>query len=111
MIGSAGNDFFANTTGQVLGNDVYTGNGGADIYDYTYAADSMNGDTITDFDIDDVIDLRFNNLEPAAARYCQSFHWRCRIQRDSRRISLPDQRHARPSSRSTATATRSSIRP
>jgi Ca2+-binding RTX toxin-like protein len=63
MIGSAGNDFFANTTGQVLGNDVYTGNGGADIYDYTYAADSMNGDTITDFDIDDVIDFRFNNLE------------------------------------------------
>ena len=23
----------------------------------------MNGDTITDFDIDDVIDFRFNNLE------------------------------------------------
>ena len=63
MIGSAGSDFFANVTGQVLGNDVYTGNGGADIYDYTYAADSMNGDTITDFDIDDVIDLSFNNLE------------------------------------------------
>ncbi len=63
MIGSAGNDFFANATGQVLGNDRYTGNGGADIYDYTYAADSMNGDVITDFDIDDVIDLRFNNLE------------------------------------------------
>lgn len=63
MVGSAGDDFFANATGQVLGNDVYTGNGGADIYDYTYAADSMNGDTITDFDIDDVIDFRFNNLE------------------------------------------------
>ena len=64
MIGSAGSDYFANVTGQVLGNDVYTGNGGADIYDYTFAADSMNGDTITDFDIDDVIDFRFNNLEP-----------------------------------------------
>ena len=67
MIGSAGNDFFANQTGQLLGNDVYTGHGGADIYDYTFAADSMNGDTITDFDIDDVIDLRFNNLEPGGS--------------------------------------------
>ncbi|HEX2804092.1 MAG TPA: hypothetical protein VHN55_08960, partial [Sphingomicrobium sp.] len=67
MIGSAGNDFFANITGQVSGNDVYTGNGGADIYDYTWAADSMNGDTITDFDIDDVIDLRFNNLNPGGS--------------------------------------------
>jgi hypothetical protein len=64
MIGSAGNDFFANITGQVSGNDVYTGNGGFDIYDYTFAADSMNGDTITDFDIDDVIDFRFNTLQP-----------------------------------------------
>jgi hypothetical protein len=63
MIGSAGADFFANITGQVSGNDVYNGNGGADIYDYTWAADSMNGDTIVDFDIDDVIDLRFNNHE------------------------------------------------
>jgi Ca2+-binding RTX toxin-like protein len=67
MTGSAGSDFFANTTGQVLGTDVYTGNGGADIYDYTYAADSMNGDTITDFDIDDVIDFRFNNHEPGGS--------------------------------------------
>ncbi|MCY7338810.1 MAG: hypothetical protein LH465_02470 [Sphingomonas bacterium] len=67
MIGSAGNDFFANATGQVLGNDVYTGNGGADIYDYTYAADSMNGDTITDFDIDDIIDFQGNNLEPGGS--------------------------------------------
>ena len=64
MLGSSGNDFFANITGQVLGSDVYTGNGGADIYDYTYAADSMYGDTITDFDIDDVIDFRFNTLLP-----------------------------------------------
>jgi Ca2+-binding RTX toxin-like protein len=63
MIGSLGDDFFANVTGQVLGNDIYTGHGGADIYDYTWAADSMNGDTITDFDIDDVIDFRFNNHE------------------------------------------------
>ena len=63
MIGSAGSDVFGNITGQVLGTDVYTGNGGADTYDYTFAADSMNGDTITDFDIDDNIDLRFNNLE------------------------------------------------
>jgi hypothetical protein len=67
MIGSAGSDFFANATGQHLGTDVYTGNGGADIYDYTYAADSMNGDTITDFDIDDVIDLSSNNLEPGGS--------------------------------------------
>lgn len=64
MIGSAGNDLFANITGQVLGTDIYTGNGGADIYDYTWAADSMNGDTITDFDTDDVIDLRYNSLNP-----------------------------------------------
>ena len=27
----------------------------------------MNGDTITDFDIDDVIDFRFNNLEPGGS--------------------------------------------
>ena len=67
MIGSAGNDYFANITGQVLGTDVYTGNGGFDIYDYTWAADSMNGDTITDFDTDDVIDLRFNSLNPGGS--------------------------------------------
>jgi Ca2+-binding RTX toxin-like protein len=63
MVGSAGSDFFGNVTGTEHGHDMYTGNGGADIYDYTYAADSMNGDTITDFDIDDIIDFRFNNLE------------------------------------------------
>ena len=67
MLGSAGTDLFANITGQVLGSDVYTGNGGSDIYDYTWAADSMNGDTITDFDTDDVIDLRFNSLDPGGS--------------------------------------------
>ena len=59
-IGQAGVDLFANVYGAEAGNDVYTGNGGADIYDYTYAVGSMNGDRITDFDADDVIDLQFN---------------------------------------------------
>lgn len=62
-IGSSGSDVFSNVTGATLGQDVYTGNGGADVYDYTYAIDAMNGDTITDLDGDDTIDLRFNNLE------------------------------------------------
>ena len=43
------------------GGDTYTGNGGADIYDYTFAVSAMDGDTITDFDSDDVIDLSSNN--------------------------------------------------
>ena len=41
--------------------DIYTGNGGADVYDYTYAVGAMDRDTITDFDADDVIDISFNN--------------------------------------------------
>jgi Ca2+-binding RTX toxin-like protein len=59
-IGSAGKDVFANVYDAEDGNDVYTGNGGADIYDYTYAINAMDRDTITDFDADDLIDLSFN---------------------------------------------------
>jgi Ca2+-binding RTX toxin-like protein len=61
MIGTSGADGFANTYANVSGNDVFTGNGGADMYDYTWAAAGMNNDTITDFDSDDQIDLRFND--------------------------------------------------
>ena len=60
-IGSVGSDVFANVHGGEAGDDVYTGNGGVDVYDYTYAIGSMDRDTITDFDADDVIDIRFNN--------------------------------------------------
>ncbi|HET9811489.1 MAG TPA: calcium-binding protein, partial [Sphingomicrobium sp.] len=60
MIGSASSEGFANVWVNVSGADVFTGNGGADIFDYTWAVAGMNGDTITDFDFDDVIDLSLN---------------------------------------------------
>ncbi|MEO6226061.1 MAG: hypothetical protein ABIO80_09475 [Sphingomicrobium sp.] len=60
-IGSSGSDVFANTYVFTLGTDVFTGNGGADVYDYTFAVGAMDRDTITDFDADDRIDFQFNN--------------------------------------------------
>ena len=62
-IGSPGHDIFRAIDGCTLGSDMLTGNGGADVYDYTFSVGAMNGDTITDFDSDDVIDLSHNTPE------------------------------------------------
>jgi len=59
-IGSPGHDIFRAIDGCTLGNDVLSGNGGADVYDYTFSVGAMNGDTITDFGPDDIIDLSHN---------------------------------------------------
>ena len=59
-IGSPGNDIFRAIDGYTLGNDVLTGNGGADVYDYSSALGAINGDTITDLSSDDTIDLSHN---------------------------------------------------
>ena len=59
-IGSPGSDIFRAIDGYALGNDVLTGNGGADYYDYSSAIGAINGDTITDLDSDDTIDLSHN---------------------------------------------------
>ena len=60
LIGSAGTDIFANVDNYTGGGDTFTGNGGADTFEYTYAIDGMDGDVITDFDWDDIIDLQYN---------------------------------------------------
>lgn len=76
MIGSAGNDSFGNTAINVTGSDVFTGFGGSDLFDYTYAVGGMNGDTITDFEFDETIDLRFNdsaNLQYEGALLADTF--------------------------------------
>lgn len=59
FIGSSGNNVFY--IAGFVGADIFTGGGGADLYDYTYAVNSFNSDTITDFGTDDILDLRFNN--------------------------------------------------
>ncbi|HEX2802634.1 MAG TPA: calcium-binding protein [Sphingomicrobium sp.] len=72
MIGSSGAEGFANIDVHVQGNDIFTGNGGADIFDYTYAVTGMNGDTITDFDFDDVIDLSHNGDVEVSLGYARA---------------------------------------
>jgi Ca2+-binding RTX toxin-like protein len=51
----------ANVLNGFGGGDTLEGNGGADVYDYRYSVGGLDGDTITDFDADDVIDLSFND--------------------------------------------------
>jgi Ca2+-binding RTX toxin-like protein len=58
--GSPGHDIFRASDNAVLGNDVLTGNGGANVYDYTHSLGGLNGDTITDLSADDIIDLTGN---------------------------------------------------
>lgn len=69
LVGSTGTDIFANVNNYTRGGDTYTGNGGADTFDYTFAVDAMDGDTITDFDFDDIIDLSENGATEAALGY------------------------------------------
>ena len=59
-IGSPGHDIFRAIDDCTVGNDVLTGNGGADVYDYSHSLGGLNGDTITDLSVDDVIDLSGN---------------------------------------------------
>lgn len=61
FIGSQGADYFSNFADATVGDDTYTGNGGADWYDYTVAINALNHDVITDFDFDDTIDFQFND--------------------------------------------------
>jgi Ca2+-binding RTX toxin-like protein len=67
LVGSAGNDQFVSANANVVGNDVLTGGGGADHFDYRFAVNGLNGDTITDLDADDVIDLRSNTAAGSLA--------------------------------------------
>ncbi|QNN64476.1 hypothetical protein H9L12_09110 [Sphingomonas rhizophila] len=61
FIGHNGIDVFGTNYQATAGGDTYTGNGGADILDYVASVLAMNGDVITDFDGDDMIDLSFND--------------------------------------------------
>lgn len=62
LIGSRFGDIFSNIGGfNSLGNDVFTGGGGADYYDFVASAGGLDGTTITDLDGNDVIDLSYNS--------------------------------------------------
>jgi Ca2+-binding RTX toxin-like protein len=73
FIGGIGSEIFGNTTYNVLGNDVFTGGGGADSYDYVFSVGSMDGDTITDFSSDDNIDFTFNDPSVGAPDRADKF--------------------------------------
>ncbi|SFR80018.1 hypothetical protein [Sphingomonas jatrophae] len=62
LIGGRGADIFAGINSS-SGRDTYTGGGGADLYDFTFAVAGLDGTTITDFDLDDTIDLGANTAE------------------------------------------------
>ncbi|MFC0588256.1 VCBS domain-containing protein [Novosphingobium aquiterrae] len=73
FIGSHGADFFGNFFNATVGDDTYTGNGGADIYDYTVAINALNHDVITDFDFDDTIDFQFNDGSTPGSLLCNQW--------------------------------------
>ncbi len=61
FIGTHQADIFSAFTTTSGGTDLFTGNGGADIYDFAAGAQGLGGTTITDFDADDMIDLSLND--------------------------------------------------
>ncbi len=76
-----------------LGQDTYTGNGGADLYSFIGGgASGLNTTTITDFDADDRIAQRQRRNRLAARSTAEAadkpLHRHGSVQRDRRRVSL-----------------------